>query len=782
MNKRVGAIRSIKRFLLVAILLIFGIISPVLQAAETDLRSIVFHFKPADPIKTDVFVAGTFNDWSGSRNPMTDPDGNGVYEATLFIPTGTYQYKFVVDGKWTTDVQAKAFADDGQGGKNSVIQVDESCPAIQFKTGDGSIQTADIPFRLDYSMVNPLSDHQIEFSAKAYQNDVERIELVYQTEQDAEKTVQMIPGDSDGLFQFYHQTLNMPDSAMIRFAFRYVDGEKTLYFASHEFQSTKPTQAEMFLYSPKTLKRFETPDWAKNGVFYQIFPDRFRNGDPSNDQDFHEAYYAGKTLLPPGGKTNDDYFHLIKDWNDIGGLSQSPYRTDGKPDYFSFYGGDVAGVMEKLPYLRDLGVTIIYFNPLNEARSNHKYDAVDYLKLDPHFADEVTFKRFTEKAHEAGIRVIVDMAFNHTGNWHFAFLDSKEKGPQSQYWNWYEWKKWPLPPEGAPFPCDYYACWWGYPIHPELNYDLSRPNDQENMVEDIAQAQPNWPVVNYVLEAPKYWIGTLGIDGFRLDVPNEVPLWFWKLFRKAVDDVKPDALLIGELWGNATPWLGPECFHSTMNYKFFREPVLKFFAQEESNAAEFDRELAPGRNLYPVQATQVMMNLIDSHDTERFLTVSQNSYKRLMLAALFQMTYVGIPQIYYGDEVGLAGGKDPDDRRPFPWDWEKSNTRRAVHDYYKKIVTFRHEFAALRTGTFQSILADGKVYAFVRQDADNRIVVILNNECRPKTVRLSLRRYGFPDVTRFKDVLNGRSWTSGKGQLRMTLNPLSGAVLVMEGK
>jgi glycosidase len=219
-----------------------------------------------------------------------------------------------------------------------------------------------------------------------------------------------------------------------------------------------------------------------------------------------------------------------------------------------------------------------------------------------------------------------------------------------------------------------------------------------------------------------------------------------------------------------------------MNYKFFKDPVLKFFGQETSTAAEFDRELAPGRNLYPVQATQVMMNLIDSHDTERFLTVSQNSYKRLMLAALFQMTYVGIPQIYYGDEVGLAGGKDPDDRRPFPWDWEKSNTRRTVHDFYKKIVAVRKQHEALRTGTFQSILMDGKVYAYIREDKTDRIVVVLNNEPRPKTVRIPLRQHGFTDGTRFKDALSNRQWTSGSGTIRVSLNPLSGAVLVREGK
>ncbi|HSG27988.1 MAG TPA: glycoside hydrolase family 13 protein, partial [Candidatus Krumholzibacterium sp.] len=408
----------------------------------------------------------------------------------------------------------------------------------------------------------------------------------------------------------------------LRFCFVFFDGGKRFFATPAGFVEEKPDAGSMFEYSSDSLKPFFTPDWAKNGVFYQIFPDRFRNGDKSNDQDFKEPYYEGVTELPASGKTNGEYFHFVEQWTNVSGLSKSPYRTDGKPDYYSFYGGDIAGVMEKIPYLRDLGITIIYFNPLNEARSNHKYDPMDYLKIDPHFSDEATFKKFTAAAHEAGIRVIVDMAFNHTGDWHFAFVDSKEKGRKSKYWDWYEWKRWPLPSGNVPNPLDYYDCWWGFGIHPNLNYDLSRPNAQENAIDDISQAEPNMAVLEYILQVARYWLGDLDIDGFRLDVPNEVPMWVWKEFRRVVDEVKPDAFLIGEIWSNAMPWLGPHCFHSTMNYKYFRDPVLKYFGQGYGTAEQLDRDLAPGRSVYPLQATQVMMNLIDSHDTERFLNTA----------------------------------------------------------------------------------------------------------------------------------------------------------------
>jgi cyclomaltodextrinase len=748
--------------------------------AENELKTVTLRYVSPKGEGHAISVAGTFNDWSDSRNPMTDVDGDSVYEAILLLPIGEYQYKIVVDRKFETDLTAKEFADDGQGGKNSILRVDAAFPAVRFAKGDGSITVAEIPFRLDYSMVNPRSRGKTEFRTKAYQDDIEHVYLVYGRIDGEEQTTEMMPEERDGIYQYYHAILNVQDSSKIHFTFYFRDAETEYYATPGGFQSQKPAANKMFSFSQAAMKAFTTPEWAKNGVFYQIFPDRFRNGDRSNDQDFHEKYYEGATKLPPGGKTNEDYFHFMQNWDNQNGLTISPYRTDGRPDYYSFYGGDIAGVMEKIPYLKDLGVTIIYFNPLNEARSNHKYDPMDYLRIDPHFADEKTFQMFVTKAHEAGIRIIVDMAFNHTGNWHFAFVDSKEKGKESKYWNWYEWHRWPLPPEGPPIPCDYYDCWWGYPIHPNLNFDLSRPNDKEDEIVDISQAQPNWPMVNYLLKVPGYWLGTLGIDGFRLDVPNEVPFWFWKEFRKAVDACKPEAFLIGEIWGNAMPWLGPNCFHSTMNYKYFRDPVIKFFAANEGTAQEFDRELAPGRMMYPIQATEVMMNLIDSHDTERLITIAGGDARRLKLAALFQMTYLGIPQIYYGDEVGLKGGKDPDNRRTFPWNWSLSDNRKGIHEFYRKIVTIRHRYSALRTGRFQTLLTNGRTYAFLREDERDRIVVVLNNELAEQSIAIPLTENGSNNEEIFKDAISEKTCKVDGGMLKIDLEPLSGAVLVLE--
>jgi glycosidase len=310
-----------------------------------------------------------------------------------------------------------------------------------------------------------------------------------------------------------------------------------------------------------------------------------------------------------------------------------------------------------------------------------------------------------------------------------------------------------------------------------LNYDLSRPNQQENDVRDISQAEPNEDLVEYVLQVPRYWLGELGIDGFRLDVPNEVPFWFWKEFRKVVDEIKPDAFLLGEIWGNASAWLGPQGFHSTMNYKYFRDPVLEFIGRGRGSAERFDRALAPGRSIYPIQAIQVMANLIDSHDTERFVTTAGKD-ARLMLAALFQMTYVGLPHIYYGDEVGLRGGKDPDCRRTFPWGWERSPRRKKIHDHYARLIAIRHRHPALRTGRFETVLTEGKVYAFLREDENERIVVVLNNEEAGRRVELPLSSFRFEEGTRFVDELGGGEFTLRHGRLSLRLEGLSGAILV----
>lgn len=777
-----------------------GVAAAASGAGDGELRSVEFAFTPVISGVTNVFLAGTFNDWNDSKTRMLDADKDGTYTVTLLLAQGTYQYKFVVDGNWKADPNNPNGADDGFGGQNSVLKVDASYATISIGLGDGRIFSDDLEPVFDYSTCNPVTATEVELTARAHLGDIDRLVVHYHVGAgdwapgaDKKAGLDMSPAEKDASFQYYRARVKLasPDDAL-QYVIAYHDGDHVEWFGARGMVAAAPAP---FTYRAADHTPFLTPDWAKDGVVYQIFPERFANGDLANDPDFTEPMYDGANTLPASGKLNGEYFHLVTDWYDVAGLLRSPYRTDGKPDYFSFYGGDIAGIRQKLDYLNDLGVTVLYFNPLNQGMSNHKYDPVDYLKIDPHFASPDEFKAFVKDCHTRGIRVVVDVAFNHTGNWHFAFRDAVEKGPDSPYYNWYEFKRWPLPKSRDFNASDYYDCWWGFGLHPNLNFDLKRSNADENNVSDAAQAGVNQPLVDYVLKTADVWLGEYDIDGFRLDVPNEVPFWFWKLFRERCDKVKKDVWLVGELWGNAGRWIGPECFDSTMNYKFFRDPVMDFFGKGALDAASFDARLSPGRFQYPPQAVAVMMNLMDSHDTVRFLT-SAGDVRRLMLGAMFGMTYVGMPHIWYGDEVGMIGDKDPDCRRPMDWRYEGDPRRKALRDFYGKITRMRRDTPVLRRGSFTALETNGKGYLVAREMEGRLAVAAFNAGSSPVTLTLSqadLRRLAgaaAPLVLRAEvgpDLFpraEGASFRTGDkldlrgGDITITVPGLSGAILL----
>jgi len=486
---------------------------------------------------------------------------------------------------------------------------------------------------------------------------------------------------------------------------------------------------------------FEVPGWVSEGIIYQIFPDRFCNGNPANDPDFHEWYYDHSQTPPPAGKylkPHQEYFHLITNWSDISGLRQSPYLPKGKPDWWCFYGGDIAGVRQKLDYLSDLGINIIYFNPLCQAKSNHKYDAADFMTIDPHFGTAKEFRSFVTLCHGQGIRVIVDIAFNHTGETFWAFRDCLEKGPQSEYWYWYDWLKWPVPHPLPPNfkPRQYYQCWWGIKDMPDLNYDLSRSAEEENSVTDIKQAIPNQPLLDYLFACVKWWLLEMDIDGFRLDVPNEVPFWFWKLFRQKVKFLKPESWLVGEIWQNPFIWVSDEYFDSVMNYANFKDPVLDYFVKRSIDKQAFLTRLHQALHCYPPSAVKAMMNLLGSHDTWRLWELARQHPERAWLAVLFQMTYIGTPHIYYGDEIGMPGKKDPDNRRPFDWHWEQEPAARQIRQFYQDLIRFRKTHPVLQTGDLRFIQHPALVI-FERFDQSGTIRVVINNEKRTMSYQTS---------------------------------------------
>jgi glycosidase len=372
-------------------------------------------------------------------------------------------------------------------------------------------------------------------------------------------------------------------------------------------------------------------------------------------------------------------------------------------------------------------------------------------------------------------------------------VDARENGHESQYWDWYEWKDWPVPGDvsvAPPNPLDYYDCWWGFGQMPNLNFDLSRPNNGEHAVHDIADAAPNGALVEHLLDMAEYWLVEAGVDGYRLDVAGEVPFWFWKLFRERVREVKPDAYIVGELWGSSPEWVNGDYFDAVMNYKYFRDPVMRFICRGESTADVFDRELAPGRLIYPEEGVAAQMNLLGSHDTERFRTAAGGDIRRTRLAALFMMTYVGAPTIYYGDEIGMEGGGDPDCRRPFNWRWTMDGEAVRTRTLISTLAGYRRNYPMLVNGGFETLLAKDRVYSYRRRDDRGEVVVVLNAGDEEATVTVPMgediyggkvgeatKRFAF-----MADLLSGERFPvvdeAGELSFTVTLPALTGSLYI----
>ena len=743
------------------------------------LRKVSFTYKPKNIVK-EVYLVGSMNDWNQKSNRMIEVE-KGIYSISLLLKQKEYHYKFLEDGiNWVSDENASEFVDDGFGGKNSVIIINDDFEKVTIEKKDGLFLNYGLTTLQSLETINPLSPIKIEFKTKSHKGDVENIYLLKN-----DKLIVMNKIAEDGSFDYFQKIIFLEnENEEFNYCFVYEDGGKRQYLLNGEFSDTMKKQ-NLFHYSKTDLKPFFTPDWVKDGIIYQIFPDRFYNGNKKNDPDFSEWYYEGLNIPPNKGKLlkkYTEYYHLEENWNDYSGLTKSKFHSPDKdgyqPDYNSFYGGDIEGILQKLDYLEDLGISIIYFNPLFEAKSNHKYDAVDYMKIDPHFGTNEDFRKFVDEAHSRGIRVIIDCAFNHTGETFWAFQDAMKKGPESKYYDWYEWIKWPMPDPAMTTnfkPSDYYRCWWGFGHMPDLNFDLNEINPSENALKDINLAAPNWEVVNHVLDVAEYWISDMDIDGFRLDVPNEVPFWFWKLFREKVKSIKPDAYLVGELWSNAIDWVNDDYFDAVMNYAYFKDPVMRFFNTRQCDAKDFDRDLKPGLLAYPTQSTQVMMNLIDSHDTFRYLESCNGDISRLKMAVLFQMTYVGTPHIWYGDEVGMMGAHDPDCRRPFDWNYGEDLEKSSLRKFYKKLIHLRKEYSCLRTGSINTLIAEGMVYGYERNDENNSIIVLLNNDTNSHKISLPCKKESLINL------LSGEQYLVKDGILEININAMSGVILKNHG-
>jgi cyclomaltodextrinase len=463
-----------------------------------------------------------------------------------------------------------------------------------------------------------------------------------------------------------------------------------------------------------------TPAWVKDAVFYQIFPERFQNGDTSND--------------PTGSEP----------WG-------------GVPQNGNFFGGDLAGVSQKLSYLQSLGINSIYFNPLFKSNSNHKYNTTDYMQIDPHFGTNAQFKELISECHRRGMRVIIDGVFNHTGDENVWFQDAKQKGQSSKFWNFYNIHSFPVVETPAPN----YDAWWGFSTLPKLR-----------VADNPAVQAELYNVVDY-------WTKQ-GVDGWRLDVPNEIASdSFWQGFRKHVRAINPNAYIVGEIWTDGSHWVQGDQFDAVMNY-MYRQEVLNFFAYQNTSVDDLDARLADLRAKYGDEVTQAEFNILGSHDVPRLLTESGGDASRVKEAVFFQMVYPGAPVVYYGDELGMAGAKDPDNRRCMPWNTVQGNQTMA---FYQRMIALRKAHPALRGAGFRTLMRhnDFRLFSFVRSDANEKVVVAMNSGHSPRDMALVVGT-DFADGTAMVDYVSGRHFTVQNGTLAITgLEPSTGMVLGVAG-
>ncbi len=514
-----------------------------------------------------------------------------------------------------------------------------------------------------------LDDHTYIFRLRTAREDVNKCTFYYadRAEMSPElhfAALSMPCVRRDPYYDWYEITLHT-EYLRIAYYFLLESGEETCYYAGDCFETTATLSRSDYFQLPFNLRsdRLSIPDWVHDAVVYNIFPDSFA------DRKRH--------------------------------LSCLPSKADYQGEAcHSLLGGTVCGIRENLDYIHFLGCNCIYLNPMFAANAYHKYDLIDYYHIDPTRGTDEEFCDMVRDAHEMGIRVIIDGVFNHVSWRHPFFQDVLQKGKASPYYDWF----------------------YGLPDHPRY------PNAGEaagylcfSYVSEMPKMNTANPAVrDYFCKVGEYWIRKFDVDGWRLDVANEVDDVFLRTFRSAVKRQKPDALVIGEVWENANHYLLGSLLDSAMNYDF-RRFCSQFFAKGTLDAAAFDLRVSQLLMRYPKQATAAQLNLLDSHDVSRFLTLCSNDPDRMELAVLFQMTFVGMPSVFYGDEKGLTGIAEREYRQAMRFD--RQNILESV---YRQFIALRREYPALRRGDFRTLSAQGMVYGFRRSYQGEAVNIYMN--------------------------------------------------------
>lgn len=594
---------------------------------------------------------------------------------------------------------------------------------------------------------------------------------------------------NDKMFDYYEYTVKLGDSR-VEYYFEVHSGHMVCYFNSVGVCSSVENY-----YNFSITPSFQTPDWAKGAIIYQIFVDRFYNGDRGNDVETDEYFYIGEGT------------HKNSDW----------MKYPREMDVREFYGGDIAGVMQKLDYLQDLGVEAIYLNPIFVSPSNHKYDIQDYDYIDPHFgrivkndgenlqrdengnliihdpehpnkdatryicrvtdkenleASNQLFIEFVEEVHRRGMKVILDGVFNHCGSFN-KWLDREciyedapgyEKGAfvskDSPYRTFFKFRE-----DTWPYNVNYDG-WWGHDTLPKLNYEESPK------------------LYEYIMRIARKWVSPpYNVDGWRLDVAADLGQTaeynhhFWHEFRRNVKEANPNAIVLAEHYGDPTEWLKGDQWDTVMNYDAFMEPLTWFLTGVEKHSDEYRGDLIGNADAFfgsmrhymtrfNTQSLQVAMNELSNHDHSRFLTRTNHQVGRISsrgadaaneginknlfrMAVLMQMTWPGAPTIYYGDEAGLCGWTDPDSRRAYPWGHEDEE----LIQYHKELIRIHKEHQVLRTGSILFLFGEYQCISYGRFDDNEHIVVAINISQDTRHMEIPVWRLGVTQPTRMARVI-----------------------------
>ncbi|MEM7624249.1 MAG: alpha-amylase family glycosyl hydrolase [Planctomycetota bacterium] len=728
-----------------------------------------------------VAVAGTFNGWNKTSHPMTRST-DGVYTAIVDLPEGVHLYKFVINGEdWVND---RVYSDpelekpDGHGGNNSAVLIGPDARTLPAPEPNRVRAEAITHQPDDFTHLSVVSRDLLLVGLMTQANDVQQV-TVHTVDADGPSEHALALENSElGRDHWVGLVSVNPGPGMaIDYHFTLRDGSEALYLTP-DGPAALWQRGSTEGYTVDMTPTFKTPDWAKHAVWYQIFPERFRNGDPSNDpgdMDF-------ETLLPwtvDWWKTHTEYGEKAGQENFYGGHGNVWRRR---------FGGDLQGAQEALPYLRELGVNALYFNPVFEADSMHKYDASDFRHIDDNFGvksetphnqvegetddpatwgwseSDKVFLAFLEEAHAQGFKVVIDGVFNHVGKSHPFFQDVLKNGKDSRYAHWFEITAWSGEryrthenPRGIQ-----YVAWDG----PNGHLPVFK-NDPETGLGDGPR--------QHIFEITKRWMDpngdgdpSDGIDGWRLDVPGDIAHPFWIEWRQLVKGINPDAYISGEIWSWAHPWLKGDQFDAVMNYQY-AIPVVDFFADRDDaiTPSAFARRLNRVAYSYPMQVSLVQMNLFDSHDTDRVASMFVNpdrSYDgenrphdtgpnydprkpnreerlRMKQAVVNQMTFVGAPMIYYGTEAGMWAPDDPSNRMPMTWPGMEFEDPQvgfipAVFDFYQHLIAIRHATPALRLGAFHPLITDDKagVLVYERIFGDDRVIIAINRSAQAREI------------------------------------------------